>query len=64
LFSLPWGPGTGVFVVALDELPQGGPGDKEFLAIPTVANGLRAEQIVNGVTTENTAQVCNDISSS
>ena len=55
-FSLPWGPGTGIFVAALDKLPQGGLRDQEFLAVSAVADGLRLQQLVHRVAPEDATE--------
>ncbi len=61
IFSSPWGPGTGIFVAALDELPQGGLGDQELLTVATVANALAVQKIVYRVASEDTAEIRNDV---
>ncbi|MHB8704834.1 MAG: hypothetical protein ACYC8W_12005 [Candidatus Tyrphobacter sp.] len=50
-----WGPGHSVFVAALDEVPQGGSGDQEFLTDSAVANALADQQVIHRISADDAA---------
>jgi len=56
IVSSPWGPGVGIFVAALYELPQGGLRDEKLLADSAVANALADQQIVHSISADDAAQ--------